>query len=46
MTSEQRKLWEQLFTDVTQFDDFRHFNAQMGGNRPDFKHKESGQPLW
>lgn len=46
ITSESRALWEQLFTDITQFDDYRYFKAEMGGNSPDFRHKVTDQPLW
>lgn len=43
---ETRALWEQLFTDITQFDDFRHYKAEVGGNGPDFRHQTNGQGLW
>lgn len=45
--ADKNALWEQLFADVTQFHDFRHFKAVVGGRRgPDFTHKESGEGLW
>lgn len=46
MQAEKCVLWEQLFTDSSQFDDLRHYNGQMGGTGPDFRHIESGQGLW
>lgn len=44
--SETHALWEQLFSDVTQFDDFRGFKAANGGIGADFRHKETGGALW
>lgn len=44
--AETRALWELLFTDMSQFDDFRLFKADKGGNGPDFSHKASGDSLW
>ncbi|MEW5302653.1 MAG: hypothetical protein WDW36_005415 [Sanguina aurantia] len=49
MKPETRALWEQLFADVTLFDDLRAAKAMMGGNMvaiPDFRHKESEACLW
>lgn len=46
MKSEKRALWEQLFTDFSQFDDFRLVNAELGGNGPDFRHKGTEEGLW
>lgn len=43
---ETAALWEQLFTDITQFEDYRHFKTETGRKGPDFKHKASGQGLW
>lgn len=39
-------LWEQLFSDFSQFDDLRATKALRGGNGPDFKHKRGGEGLW
>lgn len=46
MSTGRRALWEQLFSDKTQFDDLRQYKAQHGGQNPDFKHKETGEGLW
>lgn len=46
MKAETRALWELLFTDFTQFQDFRTFKAERGGTGPEFKHIESGAGLW
>lgn len=46
MKAETRALWEQLFADVSQFDDLRDSKAGMAANAPDFKHKQSGEALW
>lgn len=46
MKAATRALWEQLFADITQFEDFRSYKAEMGGNGPDFRHLESGTGLW
>lgn len=45
MKAETRAIWEQLFTDITQFDDFRQFKTEQGGNGSDFRHKLTGQGL-
>lgn len=46
MKAETRALFQQLFTDITQFEDYRQFKLERGGNGPDFKHKLSSQGLW
>lgn len=46
MKDEVRAIWEQLFSDITLFDDFRKFKADKGGRGADFRHKETGHPLW
>lgn len=46
MTADMRALWEQLFADVSKFNDYRQYKADMGGNGADFRHKENGQVLW
>lgn len=46
MFAETRSLWNQLFEDISQFDDFRQFKAEKGGNGADFRHKETGEALW
>lgn len=42
----KRALWELLFTDFSQFDDFRTHKAVTGGIGPDFRHMASGEGLW
>lgn len=44
--SETRALWEQLFTDITQFDDYRTLKATKGGGGPEFTHKTTKKGLW
>lgn len=39
-------LWEQLFTDYTQFEDLRKAKAARGGSGPDFRHLQSKEGLW
>lgn len=46
ISPETRILWELLFTDITQFDDFRRYKAEVGGNGPDFRHRATEKPLW
>lgn len=46
LKGETYALWQQLFKDVSKFDDFRHFKAEVGGCGPDFRHKETMQGLW
>lgn len=46
MKAEVRAVWEQLFEDISLFDDFRHFKAEQGGTGADFRHKETGLGLW
>lgn len=46
MKAEKRALWEQLFEDISQFEDFRQLKADTGGNAPEFKHRETGEGLW
>lgn len=46
MSVERLALWEQLFTDITQFDDFRSLKLLGGGYGPDFSHKMTKQGLW
>lgn len=46
MSVETCKLFGQLFTDITQFNDHRYHKAEMGGSGPEFTHKESGEGLW
>lgn len=46
MKATTRALWELLLTDFSQFEDYRNFKADMGGNAPEFKHIESGEGLW
>lgn len=46
MSAETRDLWEQLFDDISQFDDFRQFKAQKGGAGADFRHRQTGKGLW
>lgn len=46
MEAETRALWEELFKDISRFDDFRLCKAERGGNASDFRHKESGKGLW
>lgn len=46
LKAETRAVWEQLFDDITMFDDFRQFKAEQGGVGPDFRHKETGLGLW
>lgn len=46
VTAETRALWEQLFTDIRQFDDLRPLKAYSGGIGPDFNHKVSKKGLW
>lgn len=46
MTAEMRALWEQLFADMSQFDDFRKFKMDRGGNGADFRHKHTNKSLW
>lgn len=46
LKAETRALWELLFTDFSQFTDFRVYKAERGGTAPDFRHKETGQGLW
>lgn len=46
MKSSIRAMWEQLFADMSQFDDFRQLKADKGGNGADFRHKETGEGLW
>lgn len=46
LKAEKRALWELLFKDSSQFNDFRLHKADRGGNGPDFNHKESGLGLW
>lgn len=46
MTAARRSLWEQLFADTTQFDDFRQYKSENGGDFPEFKHRETGEGLW
>lgn len=41
-----RALWEQLFSDISQFDDYRRYKAERGGDGPDFKHRKSEEGLW
>lgn len=45
-SSDVRALWEQLFTDFTQFDDFRTSKATSGGSGPEFAHKVTKKGLW
>lgn len=44
--SDTRALWEQLFTDTTQFNDFRAVKSGKGGDGPDFIHKVTKKGLW
>lgn len=46
ISADDRALWEKLFTDVRNFDDYRAFNAATGSKGPDFRQKESGSGLW
>lgn len=46
ISAETRALWEELFTDITQFDDVRAVKALKGSNAPDFSHKASKKGLW
>lgn len=46
MKAETRAIWELLFTNISMFDDLRLVKAQIGGNCPDFRHKESEICLW
>lgn len=46
LKAETRVLWQQLFSDVSKFEDFRHFKSEMGGTGPDFRHIETGNGLW
>lgn len=46
MKDETRAIWEQLFADITLFDDFRAYKAELGGNGADFRHRETGTGLW
>lgn len=45
-TAETRALWEQLFTDIRQFDDLRPLKVYTGGVGPDFNHKVLKKGLW
>lgn len=42
----EHALFKQLFADITQFDDFRYFNAELGRNGPEFRLKATGEGLW
>lgn len=46
MPFERRALWEQLFADMSQFEDCRNFKATYGGQTPDFRHLKTGDGLW
>lgn len=46
MSAEKRALWDLLFTDYAQFQDFRQFKADTGSNGADYRHIVSGQSLW
>lgn len=46
MKEETRAVWELLFSDMTLFDDFRKYKAEVGGNGADFRHKVTGLGLW
>lgn len=46
ISAEARALWEQLFEDISQFEDFREGKTGMAANAPDFKHRKSGDGLW
>lgn len=46
MSARQRALWELLFSDFSQFEDYRRYKAESGSNGPDFKHKETDKGLW
>lgn len=43
---EKYALWEQLFSDMSLFEDCRAAKSLQGGNGPDFKRKVGGQGLW
>lgn len=46
MKADKRALWQLLFKDPSQFQDFRQLKADKGGNGSDFRHKETGEALW
>lgn len=46
LSAARRVLWDKLFADISQFDDYRQFNAESGGSGPDFRLKETGAGIW
>lgn len=46
MSASTRALWELMFEDISQFDDYRQVKAERGGLAADFRHRETGEGLW
>lgn len=46
MKAEKRAMWELLFSDFSQFQDFRSLKAGQEGNTADFRHIKTGEGLW